>query len=81
LFEEVEGVEEGVCVGEEVVALREGFRASGLLGEDEGRYYLFISICHSIREVYNLQAPPASLGAVFKQLVHSFDEHGMSCRR
>lgn len=40
-FEEVDGVEEGVGVGEEVVAIGVGFCAGGFGAEDEGRYCVY----------------------------------------
>jgi hypothetical protein len=46
-FEEVEGVEEGVGVGEEVVALFVFFRASWGGGEDEWCYYLTCQLLKS----------------------------------
>ncbi len=39
MFEEIEGVEEGVGIGDEVVALRVAFCLGWLLREDEGNYY------------------------------------------
>ena len=38
MFEEIEGVKEGVGIGDEIVALWVGFCSCWPLGEDEGRH-------------------------------------------
>jgi hypothetical protein len=64
------------------VSLGECFCACRLLGENKWRSFTRMLI-ESITVEYfcNIPLPPASLGAVAKQLVHSFDEQGISCRK
>lgn len=85
LFEEVERVEEGVGIGDEVVSLCVFLRARRLRGEDEWCYYnasTLISYSRSnIEEWEDIQTPLASLGAFFRHSVHSLDEQGISCRK
>jgi hypothetical protein len=46
-------------------------------------YYVSLSMVPEIfpRLLENSRMPLASLGALDRQVVHSLEEHGMSCRR
>ncbi len=54
MLEEVEGVEEGISIGDEVVALRVAFRLGRFLREDEGNYYrASLLASHCLPTVWN----------------------------
>jgi hypothetical protein len=82
LFEEIESIEERVCVGNNVVSLRISSGARRFFRKNEWGYCRPINKGkRRILRRDNLQAPPESLGAFERQLLQSLDEQGISCRK